>query len=275
VDRMRPKQEEIYYLHDANRQLAESSPYFETFRSKGIEVLFLYSLTDEVVFQNIIDFRGHKLTSIESAGVNLSAIEDDPNYVDPNKKTEESKEKSEVLTDSDIKGLCTWMKNTGLPGRLSDVVVSDRLTDTPVLIADYEGAQMKRMMKFIDPQGAKSMALPLQKLQINPKHSLIIKLAHIKDSDSALAKLIAEQLLDNALVTAGLLDNTRTMLPRINKILEELDHHVDVATEGLREETKHAEQIRRKSQVCYMYICIVVEVVVLLVLIILVFASKV
>ena len=40
------------------------------------------------------------------------------------------------------------------------------------------------------------------------------------------AKLTAEQLLDNALVTAGLLENSRSMLPRINEILEKLlDKH--------------------------------------------------
>ena len=53
------------------------------------------------------------------------------------------------------------------------------------------------MMKFIDPQGARQMTLPLQKLQINPKHSLIVKLAAMKDAHGAIAKLTAEQLLDN------------------------------------------------------------------------------
>lgn len=56
------------------------------------------------------------------------------------------------------------------------------------------------------------------------------------------------------------------------KIIEDLDRHVDVATEGLQQETKHAEQIRRKGQVCYMYICIVIEIVIILILVILTFA---
>lgn len=56
------------------------------------------------------------------------------------------------------------------------------------------------------------------------------------------------------------------------KIIDDLDRHVDIATEGLQQETKHAEQIRRKGQVCYMYICIVIEIVVILILVILTFA---
>eukprot|EP00128_Syssomonas_multiformis_P007511 Colp12_sorted_trinity150504_noHs@33986 len=38
-----------------------------------------------------------------------------------------------------------------------------------------------------------------------------------------------------------------------NAVLDNLDTHVDVATEGLKEETKHAEEVRVKGQVCYMY----------------------
>lgn len=53
---MRASQEEIYYLHDASRTMAESSPYFEAFRKKGIEVIFLYSLTDEVSVSGTVAF---------------------------------------------------------------------------------------------------------------------------------------------------------------------------------------------------------------------------
>lgn len=49
-------------------------------------------------------------------------------------------------------------------------------------------------------------------------------------------------------------------------VLDSLDMHVDVATEGLKEETKHAEEVRIKGQVCYMYICIVIEVVIILIM---------
>ena len=51
-----------------------------------------------------------------------------------------------------------------------------------------------------------------------------------------------------------------------NVMLEGLDAHVDAASEGLKEETKHAEAVRIKGQVCYMYICVVVEVVIILIM---------
>lgn len=43
--------------------------------------------------------------------------------------------------------------------------------------------------------------------------------SHPDEHDASLAKLIAEQLFDNALIAAGLLEDTREMLPRLNEIL--------------------------------------------------------
>lgn len=53
-----------------------------------------------------------------------------------------------------------------------------------------------------------------------------------------------------------------------NQILEQLDVNVDIATAGLTEETKHAEDVRRSSRMCKLYICVAVEVIVLVILII-------
>ena len=46
------------------------------------------------------------------------------------------------------------------------------------------------------------------------RHPLMTKLHGIKSSDPLVAQLIAEQVFDNALVAAGLMDDSRVMLPR-------------------------------------------------------------
>jgi len=50
-------------------------------------------------------------------------------------------------------------------------------------------------------------------LEINPKHPLIKRLAKIKDSDGAFAKMIAEQILDTTLISPACL-STRKGLSR-------------------------------------------------------------
>jgi hypothetical protein len=52
-----------------------------------------------------------------------------------------------------------------------------------------------------------------------------------------------------------------------NRMLDDLDVHVDIATEGLREEAKHADEVKETGKVCYMYICAAVEIIVLFILI--------
>lgn len=42
----------------------------------------------------------------------------------------------------------------------------------------------------------------------------MVKLHGIKTSDPMLAQMIAEQVFDNTLVAAGLMDDSRVMLPR-------------------------------------------------------------
>ncbi len=101
-------------------------------------------------------------------------------------KTEAGEEK---LTGEELTKFSAWVKDTALVGKVSEVKASDRLVDTPVLVADYEGSQMRRMMKFVDPSGAKSMQLPMQKLQINPKHPLIVNLSKTYKSNPEIAQV--------------------------------------------------------------------------------------
>lgn len=78
------------------------------------------------------------------------------------------------------------------------------------------------MLKMVDQSGAPKLNdLPPQNLEINPSHPIIISLysAMKANPENEVNKLIAEQLFDNALVAAGLIDDPRMMLNRLNEIL--------------------------------------------------------
>jgi len=202
VTRMKPDQKEIYYLVIPNRAYAEASPYYETFKKRDIEVLFFYTGLDDFVVSNLNEFAGKKLVSIESA-----ALPED----------KESKKDENSLKEEEIKELTNWMKEV-----LSDKVLlikpTTRLTSTPAIIVDHESANFRRMMKFVDPSRAPT--LPKQNLEINPSHPIIMKLNTSRKDNPEFSKLIAEQIYDDALIAAGLMDDARSMLARLNKILE-------------------------------------------------------
>jgi TNF receptor-associated protein 1 len=76
------------------------------------------------------------------------------------------------------------------------------------------------MMQMISGSN-KGIMLPQSpaNLEINPNHPIISGLYHIRDERPELAKKLAEQIVDNALIAAGALDDPRTMLPRLNDLL--------------------------------------------------------
>lgn len=61
ISRCAPEQKQIYYLLAPNRQSALKSPYFETFKKHGKEVILLYNTIDDFVMSNIKTYGGKEL----------------------------------------------------------------------------------------------------------------------------------------------------------------------------------------------------------------------
>lgn len=209
VARMPIDQKDIFYLCAPNRQFALNSPYFEQFNQEGIEVLFLYSHIDDFVMKNLEKYNKRKLVSIEAANLTAKTPEAKSD------KPEDAKAKEEASKNADT--LVAFFQEA-LKDKVQSVKSTDRLSSSPAIVVDHESSAVRKMMKYVDASG--SHDLPKQKLEINTKHPVILRLLTMKDSNPELAKLIAEQVFDNALISADILDNPRTMLARLNKILE-------------------------------------------------------
>jgi len=149
-----------------------------------------------------VNIKAKKLVSIES-----SDIDKDSNVT----------ESKEGLTEREITELSKWFQET-LSDKISTARASLRLINTPTIIVDHESSNLRRMLKFVDQN--RTAELPKQVLEFNPKHALIRKLNILRNENNTLAIQIAEQLFDNALIAAGLLDDPRTMLNRLNALME-------------------------------------------------------
>jgi molecular chaperone HtpG len=107
---------------------------------------------------------------------------------------------------------------------VGEVRVSKRLTGSPAVVVDSDAhltSSMRRVMKMMNRDGGPSLdAKP--DLEINPGNPMIAQLEKIRHTDVTLAGEVSEQIFDNALVAAGLLDDPRTMLARMNSLLEKL-----------------------------------------------------
>ena len=214
VSRLGADQKEIYYLVGANRATIESGPYLEGFKARNLEVLFCYEPVDEYVMNNVREFDGKKLIAADHGDVKLSDLP----------------QPEGALSEEDTKKLTTWLKAT-LGERVGEVKASDRLVDSPALAINadkFMSAHMRRMMKAMNKEGAD---LPQKvNLEINPRAAVmkrLFDLAFVASAKEATltaapekAKLVAEQILDNALISAGLLEDATPMVARLYKLLE-------------------------------------------------------
>merc|ERR1719377_309810 len=57
-------------------------------------------------------------------------------------------------------------------------------------------------------------------LELSAKHHIVTTLHTIMESNETVARIAVEQLYDKAGIAAGTLDDPRTLLTRLNKVLE-------------------------------------------------------
>ncbi|MFT3784527.1 MAG: molecular chaperone HtpG [Nibricoccus sp.] len=206
VSRMQSEQKEIYYLIGASRESIENGPYLEGFKARNLEVLFCYESVDEYVMNNVREFDGKKLTAADHADVKLPDIP---------KPTEGA------LSETETKDLVEFLKKSLESRGVAEVKASDRLVDSPALALNadkFMSPHMRRMMKAMNKDGADT---PLRvNLEINPRHAVIKRLAAAQKDAPEKAALVAEQILDNALISAGLLEDATAMVKRLYKLLE-------------------------------------------------------
>jgi molecular chaperone HtpG len=203
VSRAKDGQESIYYLVGGSREQVESSPYVEAFRARGLEVIYFTDAVDEYVVESLGEFDGKKLISIRHGGVEL----------------DDHAPEGDALSEEQTTALCEFLKQE-LGDRVTRVASGKRLVDSPVIAlvpTDGMSPQMRQMMKAMDENFKDEIKV---ELEINPRHPLVKKLAEAKDSNPELAKLVALQMLDNSLIAAGLLEDARDTVSRMNTLME-------------------------------------------------------
>jgi len=200
VSRMQEGQDKIYYITASTYNAAKNSPHLEIFRKKGIEVLLLSDKIDEWLVGYMSEFEGKKLQSISKGKVELG-----------DESNEQIKEQEKTLEP-----LLKHIK-TVLNERVKDVLLTNRLTDSPAcIVADEQdmGLEMQRILQSAGQQVPPSKPI----FEINPEHALIKRLDGIQD-DSEFELWIIMLFEQAVLAEGGQLDNPADFVNRVNKLL--------------------------------------------------------
>ena len=187
ISKMTKEQNEIYYFANTDKEHIKNSPQLEAFTANKIPVLFMTDAVDEFWLQNIKNFKDKEFKSISKGKVDLSKFKKD------------NKDKKDIKKDSKINDLINIIKNE-LKDKISDVIVSERLTKSPILLVADESSMdinMEKLMKMHNKDAPDSKKI----LEINPDHPMIIKISQTLTKTDH--KKISNLLLDQANILDG------------------------------------------------------------------------
>jgi len=213
IARMKDGQKDIYYITGESRAQVAASPFMETLKKRGYEVLYLVDPIDEYMVQQMKDYEDHKLKSITKEGLDLDETEDEK------KKKEEEKAKFE--------NLCKLMKDI-LGDKVEKVVLGSRMDESPCVLVTSEfgwSASMERIMKAqaLRDSSTSSYMVSKKTLELNAQHQIVSELrnkAEVDQSDKTVKDLVW-LMYETALLTSGFsLEEPQNFASRIHRMIK-------------------------------------------------------
>jgi heat shock protein beta len=200
VERMKDKQEQIFYMAGSNMKEVQESPFVERLLKKGYEVLFLTEAVDEYAISALPEFEGKKFQNVAKEGFSIDG------------DTEAAKQRSEELKER-FGPLNKWLQEDALKDHILRAEVSERLDKSPCALITSRFGWTANMQRIISSQ-THSKTQDMQRdyylnqkkaLEINPRHPLIKELLRrVEDNpEDQVAKDMALMMFNTATLRSG------------------------------------------------------------------------
>ena len=212
VERMCENQDEIYYVVADDYHSGTRSPHLDAFRQRGIEVLYFTHPVDAMLPMGMVDYKGHKLVSVDSAELDLENVGEAPADAEETER-EALGEDAFVTLQARVKAV--------LGERVSDVRESKTLVDSPARLVsedDSSNRYMFRINRMLD----QDYELPVRALELNRRHALMHNLGEMiaDGGDADLVDAVVEQVFETALLQDGLHPDPSSMADRLTLLMQ-------------------------------------------------------
>jgi molecular chaperone HtpG len=190
---MKDGQDAIYYATGDDLAALKKSPQLEGFLAKGVEVLLLTDPIDEFWLPAVGEYQGKPFRSVTESAVDLSKIAG----------AAEAAPTEPAVPEGEMDKLIAAVKLV-LGEAVSDVRMSERLTDSPVCLVAEAGQMSMHLEKLLRAHRQLEQDFP-RVLEINPRHALIKGLAARIAGGGAGPEVddVAHLLLDQARIVEG------------------------------------------------------------------------
>ncbi len=205
VEAMPAEQKAICYLIGESRELIEHSPYLETFRARGQDVLLLTDPIDEFTLPGLGKYKDKELKAVDRD--------------EPEADKEDAAKKTEV--QEKFKKLFDYLK-TKLP-EVSDIRLSSRLKESAACLVAGEGSMSAHMERLMQRVGRADELEPSRRiLELNGEHPAVLALQQLYEKDAADPRVesYARLLYDQAVIAEGSkIKDPTAFARRINELL--------------------------------------------------------
>lgn len=206
IGRMKDNQKDIYVLYGMSRAQLEHSPYLDALKARGFEVAFLTENGDQFVMDSLMKVDDKDIKAIDRSNLDLPEL--------PEEKQEGG------LNEEAAKGLTDWVSEA-FKDQFSKVSTTDRISSAPAIALQAEHDVTPEVRAYLKAMG-QEVPESHPEIAFNPHNPIVQKLAELRSSDEELAKLLAGQLIDTALLRAGLLEDPAKLADNSSALLAKL-----------------------------------------------------
>ena len=186
VEAMKEKQENIYYVSAKDKAAALAMPQMDLIKKHGYDVLVLDENIDEFVITMLQKYDNKSFKSINQGDLNIL----------------DEEEKEEVEKIKDLKKPFIEKLKEILKDDVSDVVISSRLSDSPVCLVSKDGVSLE-MEKVLASLPTDNKAKAEKVLELNANHELFKAMERVYTKDASQLADYANLLYNQALLMEG------------------------------------------------------------------------